>query len=359
MKKEVLLAHWPKITNKRYQQLLDFFSSLDNAWSAEKKDFIEMGWKDEIIQNFFDWKNNLNIEKIAKILDQEKITCILKTNKNYPNRLKEIYDAPFCLFVRGNLENIDYPLAVVGPRKFSPYGRQVCEEIVSGLSRHGISIISGLALGIDSIAHQSCLNAGGKTIAVLGSGINKTHIYPAQHRDLSEKIIESGGAIISEYPAGALPSKFTFPRRNRIVAGMTIGTLVIEAGTGSGALITAQSALDNNREVFAVPQNITSKNSTGVNNILKTGAHLVTSAQDIIDVLDLNDIKQYIDNKKIVPESPTEEKLLEFLSREPTHIDNLVKKTKLDSPSVNATLSLMEMKGMVKNLGGMMYVINK
>ena len=357
--REILISHWPKITVKRYQQLLGFFSSLDNAWQAKSTDFEKMGWKDDLATNFLDWKNNVDEEKIAKILDQEKITCVLKTDDNYPKLLKEIYDAPICLFTRGELNNDGFILAVVGPRKFSSYGKQITEEIVGNLASQGIVIISGLALGIDSIAHHTTLQAGGKTIAVLGSGINDKHIYPAGHRNLANDIIKKGGAVISEYPPGALPSKFTFPRRNRIIAGMSLGTLVIEAAEGSGALITAQSALDNNREVFAIPQNITSPNSAGVNQLIKNGAHPVTSAQDIIDVLDLEDIKNFISNREIVPDSPTEAKLLEFLSREPIHIDQLVKQTQLDSPTVNATLILMEMKGMVKNLGGMMYVLSR
>ncbi|MFH1946596.1 MAG: DNA-processing protein DprA [Candidatus Magasanikbacteria bacterium] len=359
MQKEILLAHWPKITHKRYQQLLGFFSSLNNAWRATSADFAKMGWKDELVTDFLNWKNNVDEDKIAKILEQEKITCVLKDDDNYPKLLKEIYDAPPCLFTRGELNNDGFTLAVVGPRKFSPYGKQITEEIVRDLASQGIIIVSGLALGIDSIAHNTTLQAGGKTIAVLGSGINDRHIYPAQHRDLAKNIIEKGGAVISEYPPGALPSKFTFPRRNRIVAGMSLGTLVIEAAEGSGALITAQSALDNNREVFAVPQNITSPNSAGVNQLIKNGAHPVTSAQDIIDVLDLEDIKNFISNREIVPDSPTEAKLLEFLSREPIHVDQLVKNCKLDSPSVNATLTLMEMKGKVRNLGGMNYVLSR
>jgi len=359
MKKEILLAHWPKITVKRHQQLMAFFSSLNNVWTAKSEELQKMGWKDELITNFLDWKNNVNEEKIGKILEQENITCVLKDDENYPELLKEIYDAPFCLFTRGELNNEGFSLAVVGPRKFSPYGKQITEEIVSELANQGIVIISGLALGIDSIAHSATLQAGGTTVAVLGSGINDRHIYPAKHRGLAENIVNKGGAVISEYPPGALPSKFTFPRRNRIVAGMSLGTLVIEAAEGSGALITAQSALDNNREVFAVPQNITSPNSAGVNQLIKNGAHPVTCAQDIIDALDLKDIKNFISNREIVPDSPAEAKLLEFLSREPIHVDSLVKKTKLDSPSVNATLTLMEMKGKVRNMGGMNYVLSR
>lgn len=359
MRKEILLSYFPKLTIKRYHELVAVFSNLDNVWSAEFDDFKELKWNDNLINEFLLWRDEVDEEKIAKVLEQEKITCITQTDENYPKLLKEIYDPPFCLFVRGELTQDDYSLAVVGPRKFSQYGKQVCGELVRDLSNKGITIVSGLALGIDSVAHDACLQVNGKTIAVLGSGINKQHIYPAVHKNLADKIITIGGALISEYPPGTLPSKFTFPRRNRIVAGMSLGTLVIEAGENSGALITATCALENGREVFGVPQNITTQNSIGVNNLIKTGASLVNSAEDIINALDLHEIKTFQANKEILPDSPTEAKILEHLSREPIHVDNLVKQTELDAPIVNSTLTLMEMKGKVKNLGGMNYVTSR
>lgn len=359
MRKEILLSYFPKITSKRYQQLLAVFSSLDNVWEANHSNLKQTKWDENLIHQFVLWRDEIDEEKIEKILEHEKITCLTKEDENYPELLKEIYDPPFCLFVRGELKSDDFNLAVVGTRKYSTYGKQVTEELVSELAGQGITIISGLALGIDGLAHQAALQASGKTIAVLGTGINKQHIYPAAHKMLAEKIIDSGGAVISEYPPGTLPTTYTFPRRNRIIAGMSLGTMVIEAGEGSGALITAQCSVDNNRELFTIPQNITSSTSVGTNSLLKTGAHPVTSAQDVIDALDLQDVKKFIANKEIIPDSPTEAKLLEHLSREPIHVDNLVKKTGLDSPTVNSTLTLMEMKGKVRNLGGMMYVLSR
>jgi DNA processing protein len=359
MQKEILLSYFPKATFKRYQQLLAAFSSLDNAWEAKFDDLKQMGWKDNLINQFLLWKDEINEEKIQKVLEHEKIKCITQDDENYPKLLKEIYDPPFCLFVRGKLEQSEFNLAVVGTRKFSQYGQQVTEELVSDLARQGITIVSGLALGIDGIAHASTIENSGQTVAVLGSGINKQHIYPAAHKQLADKIIESGGAVISEYPPGAIPSRYTFPRRNRIIAGMSLGTLVIECPESSGALITSQCALDNDREVFAIPHNITAINSAGPNNLIKFGARPVTTAEDILDALNLQDIKQYVTNKEIIPDSPTEAKLLEHLSRESMHVDELIKKTELDSPTVNSTLTLMEMKGKVKNLGNMMYVLSR
>jgi DNA processing protein len=358
MKKEILLSYFPKMTHKRYRQLSGRFSTWDEIEQVRLEDLKIIGWTDEkLINQFLIWRCEVNEEKITKILEQEQIHCITQDDSNYPKNLKDIYDPPFCLFVRGKLEPDNFCLAVVGTRKYSRYGQQVAEELVTELAHAGITIVSGLALGIDGIAHSAAIQSGGKTVAVLGSGIDRQHIYPRAHKILAQKIIESGGAVLAEYPPGALPSRFTFPRRNRIIAGMTLGTLVIEAGENSGALITAQCAIDSNREVFTVPHNITTETGVGPNNLLKVGAHPVTTAQDIIEVLNLQDIKQYVTNKEILPDSPTEAKLLEHLTREPIHIDQLIKQVALASPTVNSTLTLMEMKGKVRNLGGMMYVL--
>ncbi len=359
MQKEILLAHFPKSNFKRYQELMAAFSNLDNAWRAKSEDLLKIGWKEKLINEWLEWKNRLDVEKIRKILAQEKIYCITAKDALYPPLLKEIPDPPFCLFARGNMDKISYPLAVVGPRKYSPYGKQVTEDLVCELVHYGITIVSGLALGIDGIAHKNALRAGGRTIAVLGSGINKRHVCPTEHLRLSEQIIDSGGAVISEYPPGAIPSKFTFPKRNRIVAGMSMGTLVIEAGASSGALITAHCALDDNREVFVVPQNITSPTSAGGNSLLKTGATPVTEAKDILNSFNLQIIENNFIDKKMSTKSPAEEKIIKLLSREPIHVDEIIKKTSLSSQNVNSALTIMEMEGKARNVGNMMYILAK
>jgi len=356
MDKLILLAHFPKISPKRYQQLLAAFSNIDNAWEAEFDELTKIGWDVNLVHEFLTWKEKINEEVMSAVLEKENIICITIDDVDYPSLLKQIYDPPFCLFVKGKLTNSEFNLAVVGTRKCTPYGRQVTEELVSDLAAKGITIVSGLAFGIDSIAHGTAIKARGTTIAVLGSGNNTHNIYPTAHRDLAQNIIEHNGAIITEYPPGTEPTAFSFPRRNRIIAGMSLGTLVIEAGEQSGALITSSCALENGREVFAVPQNITSHTSIGPNNLLKMGAHLVTKADDILDALDLHNVSQYVTNKDILPDSPTEAELLKYLSREPIHVDMITKQTGLTSSTVNSTLTLMEMKGKVRNLGGMMYV---
>ncbi len=359
MKKEALLAYFPKITTARYNKLKKYFTNIDDAWQASFKDLKLAGWKEDTIHEWQIWKNEIDEAKQEKILDQEQITCVTIEDIDFPPLLKEINDPPFCLFVRGKLNPKDFSLAIVGTRKNSPYGKQVTEKIVTELSQNGITIISGLALGIDGIAHTASIQSNGITIAVLGSGINRQHIYPAKHKQLSEKIISSGGAIISEYPPGTLPNKFTFPKRNRIVAGMSLGTLVIEAPQKSGALITADCALQYNREVFAIPQNITSPTSIGTNNLIKEGAHPITSAKDILDILNLQNIKKFETNKEIIPDSPIEAIIIRYLSQEPTHIDQLIKQSLLPSNTIMSNLTLMEMKGKIKNLGNMMYILSR
>lgn len=359
MQKEILFSYFPKNTVKRYQELVAVFDNLEKAWETNAGELIKIGWEEELTNEFIGWKNEIDENKIAKILKHENIYCLTKDDEQYPASLKELYDPPFCLFIRGELPKDGFNLAVVGTRKYTTYGKQVTEELVAELATNGLTIISGLALGIDGIAHETTLKAGGKTVAVLGTGINDAHIYPGSHRQLAKRIIESGGAIISEYPPGTLPSRFGFPKRNRIIAGLSLGVLVAEAPEDSGALITAQCALDLGREVFAIPHPITSPNAVGTNTLIKNGAHLINSAKDILEILNLQEIKQFIGNREILPDSPAEAELLKHLSREPIHVDQLIKLSQLDSPTINATLTMMEMKGKVRNLGGMQYVLGK
>ncbi len=278
---------------------------------------------------------------------------------DYPKLLAKIYDPPKVLYYRGDLSICDQPtLAVVGSRKFSPYGQQACQHIVGPLARQGMVIVSGLALGIDGISHQTALDNQGKTIAVLGSGVDDNSIFPVTNRHLARKIIENKNLIISEFPCGFRPTSYSFPTRNRIIAGLSLGTLIIEAAEKSGALITASCALDYNREVFAVPNPIFSPTSAGVNNLIKNGAFPVTLPADITKILNIQDIKQTMIVRQLIPASKQEEAIYKILSKEPKHIDLIIKQTNLDSHIVNGTLTLMEIKGLVKNVGNMMYINN-
>jgi DNA processing protein len=361
MKKEGLLSYFPKITYQRYLDLLRAFPDIEDAFNASFSRIINscLPWPADLLHEFTDWKCSVDQEKIEKHLAQHNIVCIAITDANYPRLLKEIHDPPICLFVKGNIDNINFPVSIVGTRKCTGYGRFVAEELTQSLSALGITVISGLAFGIDEVVHRAVLKCGvGKTIAVLGSGIDYESISPASNTYLAENIIKNNGAVISEYPPGTIATKFTFPKRNRIIAGMSLGTIIIEAHEKSGALITAQCALDENREIFAVPQNINSPASAGANNLIKNGAHLITKAEDVLQILNLEKINTYKENAKMLPASKTETLILEKLSKEPLHIDEIIKMSGLKHAEICGCLTIMEMKGMVKNTGAMMYIRN-
>jgi len=289
LSKEVLFTYYPKYTVQRYKTLIRVFSCLENAWNAEFDELKKTDWDNNLIHEFLTWKDHIDEPALIYELQKNNIQAISILDNTYPEILKYIYDPPTCLFVRGKLQKQEMSLAVVGSRKNSFYGQQAVESLVSVLAKKGITLVSGLAYGIDSIVHTTTLRNQGRTLAVLGGGIDNGTIYPREHVPLAENIIQNGGAILSEYPPGYTPTKYTFPQRNRIIAGLSMGTLVIEAAEKSGALTTAQYALDNSREVFAIPHNIHNINGMGCNNLLKNGAKMVTSAEDILEYFHLNE----------------------------------------------------------------------
>ncbi len=351
------LAHFPKITYKRYTALKSHFTDLKNLYEAELDEIIKTGLEENIAYEFLTWRDKNPIEKILDKLVFENIQSVSLGDSNYPALLSEINDPPHTIFYRGTLPSSDVPsLAVVGTRKMTTYGKMICEDLVSPLARQGIVIVSGLALGIDGVAHSTTIKAEGITVAVLGSGINKLNVYPSAHKQLSEKIISTGGAILSEYPPGFLPTQYSFPARNRIIAGLTLGTLVIEAPIKSGALITTRCALDYNREVMAVPHAITSPTGDGPNNLIKFGAKLITEPNDILEALNLQTIKQTTPTDQPTGANDTENKVLKCLNKEPKNINQIILESQLDSSITNSTLVIMEIKGLIKNLGGMNYI---
>lgn len=365
------LAHFPKITYDRYRKLAAYFSDFSrhggtpphgggkiSIEDAEISDLIAAGIGGDIAGEFLAWREKNPIEKIMEKLNKENINVVSLNEPCYPALLKEITDPPYVLFFRGKLPNGNSPaLGVVGTRKFTAYGKLACQEIVAPLVGNGVVIVSGLAMGIDGIAHQTAVDNNGITVAVLGGGVDKNTVAPTVHYQLAEQIIATGGAVVSEYPPGFAPTQYSFPARNRIIAGLSLGTLIIEAPETSGALITARCALDYNREVFAIPHPLGSPTGIGPNNLIKMGAKLVTEASDIIESLSLTGLGEIINNKQILPSTPTEAKILQFLSKEPLHIDLIIKTSGLDSPTINSALVLMEMKGKVRNLGGMNYIV--
>lgn len=356
----VALSHFPKFGPARLKKLKKHFSSWENAFNASLKNLELAGLDEAIAQEFISAKSALNPDEIMARLEKENIKTTVPEEDIYPKLLKEICDCPELLYYKGELPiNKELNLAVVGTRKLTGYGKMVTENIIHGLAGSNLLIVSGLALGIDTVAHNAALETNLKTIGVLGSGLDKASIYPAQNSQLAERIIKDGGAIISEFPLGTPPLRQNFPQRNRLVAGMSLGTLVIEADIKSGALITARLALDYNREVMAVPGNINSQTSLGTNSLIKQGAKVVVEAKDILDCFNISEMKPSLPAVAMVPESKEEELIIAFLKDEPRHVNELVRLTKLDTSKINGTLVIMEMKGMVRNMGGMKYAINK
>jgi DNA processing protein len=276
-----------------------------------------------------------------------KINRISRTNKLYPPLLKEISASPKQLYYRGQITEIGICIAMVGSRKNTSYGREVTHNLAYDLAKCGITIVSGLALGIDTYAHQAALEAGGRTIAVMACGLDNT--YPATNRGLAERIIKSDGAIVSEYEPGMPPLKQNFPARNRIITGISVAVIITEAADHSGALITANFALEQNRLVMAIPGNITSPNSQGTNNLLKTGAIPITDASDVLAALDLEAPK--LKAKTVKPASKEESIILRLLSEGVNDSDDLLEHSGFNATEFNQIISLMEISGKIRSLG--------
>jgi len=355
----VALSCFPKFGPKRFKQLIDYFPNLEQAYSAHLNELKNAGISPAIAEEFILWRQTINPDDEFEKLAREKVDITTINDENYPRLLKEIYDAPALLYYRGKLDKrSSFCLAVVGSRKFTSYGQRAVEYLIAQLAQTGLTIVSGLALGIDALAHNTTLNARGLTMAVLGSGVDRQSIYPATNRQLAERIIESGGAVISEFPLGTPPLKHHFPQRNRIIAGLSLGTLVIEAVEKSGALITAQLSLEYNREVFAVPGSIFNANSAGTNKLIRDGAKLTAKVDDILEALELKNINATVEAQTVIPANDTEEKILNVLNHEPMHINSIFRAVKLDTGTINGTLLTMELKGYVRNLGGGNYILS-
>ena len=291
------------------------------------------------------------------ILKHSEIRKIALQDKDYPAILKEIHDPPKQLYIKGEIINQDkVAVAVVGTRKYSQYGKQVVYDIAGKLAKLGITIVSGLASGIDTFAHRAALENNGRTIAVLGTSMDKKSFYPSSNYSLSEKIAKNG-AVITEYPPGTRGTQFTFPERNRIVSGLSLGVVVVEAPEQSGALITAALALEQNREVFAIPGSIYNENSKGTNQLIKMGAKLVIDVEDILEELNLSHLMEKPKRKEYKPENKEEEIIISFLSAQPTHIDEIIKMSKLNTSTVNSILMILEMKGVIRNLGRNQFIL--
>lgn len=342
---------------KSMQKLLAFFGSAKSAWNASLSDLLQSRIGESLAQKIIEERAKINPDSEMARLEKEDIKILTLEDPAYPPLLKEINNPPYLLYIRGEINFEDAPMiSIVGSRKYTEYGLSVAQKFARELSQAGFIIVSGMALGIDAIAHQAALEAGGKTVAVLGSSVDDKNIFPRNNFNLAQDIIRQG-ALVSDYPVETSAGIGTFPARNRIIAGLSLGTLVIEAGEKSGTLITVGLALDYNREVFAVPGSIFSPQSVGTHELIKKGAKLVTSTSDILEELNFETEKKKQPIIARNPDTHEERIILEILSHEPVHIDNIAKLSKLGTSTVASTLAMMEIKEWIKNIGGQNYIV--
>jgi DNA processing protein len=339
----------------RFRLLQNAFGDLAAAWEASPQALRHAGLGPKSIETLVKVRSSVSLEMIEARIEAQGIQVLTWDEDDYPHRLKEIDQPPPVLYVRGTLcPEDEWAVAVVGTRKVTAYGRQVAEEVTLALAGQGVTVVSGLARGVDSVAHAAALNAGGRTLAVLGSGVDR--VYPPENRPLGEKIARSG-ALISDYAPGTEPDGANFPARNRIISGLSLATVVVEAGERSGALITARFAADQGREVFAVPGSITAPQSVGTNRLIQQGARPLLDIREVLETLNLTRVTEHRAARKALPGDPTEAKLLSILRSEPQHVDEIRHLADLPIEQVSAALALMELKGMVRQVGGMQYVV--
>ncbi len=343
----------PRIGPKSFAKLLKAFGTAEKAWNSSVEK-LQPILKPALTSKFDHHRKEFDFSEYSKRLTQLKISYVCLFEDKYPSLLKEIPDAPIILYCKGDnrLLSEKNKLAIVGTRHITHYGREITEMFASALSSQGLVIVSGMAYGVDGVAHKSTIESKGKTIAVLGNGVDLP--YPRENENLYHEIIDSGGLIISEYPPGTPPSVGSFPARNRIVAGLSSGVLVTEGAQDSGSLITANFALDFGRKVFAVPGPITSQLSAAPLKLIEKGAKLVVSPDDILKELGVTQ-SSYIDisvDRKFKGLDKEEMKIIKLLQNESLGFDEIVRRTKSNSSKTATLLSMMEINGLIKNKGG-------
>ncbi len=337
------------------KRLLERFKTAEAVFRAPMKELLKIeGLGEKVASEVLKGPFEKAVSKELSLLEEVQGRIVTLKDDDYPNRLKDIYDPPALLYVRGELRKEDeLAIAIVGSRKTSPYGRWITEKIGQDLAHHRVTVVSGMARGIDSLAHKGALQGGGRTIAVLGCGVDV--IYPSESRNLFYQIIEQG-AILSEYPMGSPPEGGHFPRRNRIISGLSIGVVIVEASAKSGSLITAGYALEQGREVFAIPGNVGAETSRGTNQLIKEGAKLVESSEDILEEI----LPQWRgegergqEADRPVPDLTSEEKVLyQLLTETPLHIDAIIQESQLDPGKVSSFLLNLELKGLISQWPG-------
>ncbi len=348
----------PQFGPARLAHLSKHFPSFKAAYTATETELLQAGVDLELVRKFINLKASINLEAELEKLEKEHIKILSFKDPSYPKLLLEIPKFPPILYYKGTLGDADeLCLAVVGTRQITNYGRTIIPQLLEPLINAGSIIVSGMAYGVDSASHEEAIKKNRRTIAVLGGGLDEPSLYPKHHALLAKRIIDSGGALISEYPIGTPNFKQNFVARNRIISGLSIATLVIECDLQSGTLITAKHALDQNRTVYAIPGPIYSLQSQGPNNLIKMGAKLVTTANDILEDLNLTTLPEQITNQLLFGDSKNETSVLKLLSFEPMLLDTLIKTSGLEAKDVTSALTFLEMKGRIKNLGGQQYIL--
>ena len=340
---------------RRLERLRGYFDDLGDAWLASEQQLAQAGLDRRLRRRLVALRRELDLEREVERIRACGAEFLTLLDENYPESLRNIPDPPLTLYIRGELLPGDrHALGLVGTRKATTYGRDVAGKLAGDLALQGITVISGLAYGIDAAAHRGALNGGGRTLAVLGSGVDV--IYPASHRQLAQEICQNG-ALISEYPPGTLPEGRNFPRRNRLISGLSLGILVIQAPLTSGAIITANIAGEQGKEVFAVPGNIHDPASAGCHRLIQDGAKLVTGVGDILDELNLawTRAETAVVARQAVPANESEASLLALLGVEPTHVDDLARQCRMPVAAVSSTLTILELRGLARKVGPMQY----
>jgi DNA processing protein len=347
--------HIQGIGAARVQKLLAAFGNLERAWHADLAALAASGLDERSVRSIAKERDRLRPGDLLDQSVQAGIRIYTFLDEAYPRRLKEIPLPPPVLYVRGTLLAVDdLSVAMVGTRRATTYGKTAARFFAEGFAAHGITVVSGLARGVDAEAHTAALDCGGRTLAVLGCGVDC--VYPPEHTRLADRIIASG-ALISDYPPGTPPDAANFPPRNRLIAGLALATVVVEAGDPSGAILTAKYAGDYGRDVFAVPGSIFSPAHRGCHRLLVDGVAPALSPMDVLASLDIERSDQLSQARMALPEGPIESKILQALDVEPKHIDIIRAQTGLPIREVSATLALMELKGMVRQVSGMQYAL--
>lgn len=339
----------------RLVRLITHFGSVEAAWNASEKELIAAGLDRRTLDSLLHTRVTRNLDKEIERIERAGADILTTEDAEYPALLRQIELPPPLLYIRGSLRSSDeWAVGVVGTRSPTVYGKEAAHRITHDLATQGVTIISGMALGIDTIAHTTTLDAGGRTIAVLGCGVDIA--YPERNRGLAQRILEQG-AIISEYALGTAPSQGNFPPRNRIITGMSLGTLIVEAGAQSGALISGNFALDQGREVFVVPGSIFSRASEGTHSLIRNGATLVTSANDILEALNMTQTPAHQEIASLLPRGEAETAILAVLSAEPQHVDEIGRACGMAASAVGSTLTMLELKGAVRQVSPQYFVL--